>query len=329
MVVGVGDPIVVERLQGFDALLRKIPGILRAVEVRLVECVEVEGAGAEVRCAPREPRVLVGDEVESIRRGLVVGKDPVVRAGCVRANRVNGLRVQEHEEGAAVTLAVEPLRGGVYAGGGVEVVEQVVAVGCVMVGVEATGEAAPTAEPSAARRVDEGNGLVAGFLEDLADDPGVARDRALVPAVRDAHPVGMISGEHHDVGGQGAGSWRERVREDDRLFCESIEGGRGVPRVAVHAEMVGPECVDGDQQDVGPGFPAARQQARQPRGGQHPEHQLPTLLHRRHGRRALRIPSGIGNRPLPWIGRSVLHHVRLEDLAFTLPGSLVEAPIVS
>ena len=100
-----------------------------------------------------------------------------------------------------------------------------------------------------------------------------------------AHAVArrVVPGQDRRVGGAGQGRRARNTREADTAMRQLVEDRGGGCRVAVGSHVIGPQGVDGDQQDVRrrtTGEPHARADGRENEGS---GHQQPGATGARHG----------------------------------------------
>jgi hypothetical protein len=115
-----------------------------------------------------------------------------------------------------------------------------------VVEVEALVEAEAPCEDE---RRHEGSRVVAGAADPFGERHGLVAERE-VAVVAHAVGRGVEAGHDRAVGGEGDGGDGRGVRATDALVGQAVDR-RGVRQPeAVAAEAVGPQRVDGDQEDV-------------------------------------------------------------------------------
>ena len=84
--------------------------------------------------------------------------------------------------------------------------------------------------------------------------------RKVPEILRHTVAIGMPAGEHGGQRRSGGRNRGDRIEEENPLGREAVEGGRGRDRIAVGSQVVRPEGVDGEQEDVRPLFGRAQYQ---------------------------------------------------------------------
>ena len=168
--------------------------------------------------------------------------------------RVGGVRIVEVDPGEelAVLLLLEPAQGLVddLVGGPLDLAErdpfEAAQVELVEVGVEALVEAPLGVEDVGG---DEGRRVVAPGLERLGHGLELRGDDEAA-VVADAVEGRQRPGQDGRVRGQGQGRLADAVLEPDAPGGEGVDGRRPDRGIAVTADLVGPERVHGDEDDV-------------------------------------------------------------------------------
>ena len=96
---------------------------------------------------------------------------------------------------------------------------------------------------------DEGAGLVSLLFQELGPGDMLGRERDA--EIGDAVHAGQQAGEDGGVRSVGDGTVRKGLGKPDAVSGDGVDGGSLDVLVSVAAEVVGAECVDGDEEDVG------------------------------------------------------------------------------